>query len=89
MPKLKKNVNGKVLIVIVPDRAGLARETLKSILRQANMTREEFTFLCFSDDLLRGIRGGWKNLVQNWTLCVSESFLDTGCWIRCFRWLLL
>jgi predicted RNA binding protein YcfA (HicA-like mRNA interferase family) len=40
--KLKKKVNGKVLVVIVPDHAELARGTLKSILRQANITREDF-----------------------------------------------
>jgi predicted RNA binding protein YcfA (HicA-like mRNA interferase family) len=40
--KLKKKVNGKVFVVIVPDHAELARGTLKSILRQANITREDF-----------------------------------------------
>ena len=40
--KLKKRVNDKVLIVIVPDHEELARGTLKAILRQANMTRESF-----------------------------------------------
>ncbi len=40
--KLKKKVNGKVFVVIVPDHAELARGTLKSILRQANITREAF-----------------------------------------------
>ena len=40
--KLKKKVNGKVFVVIVPDHAELARVTLKSILRQANITREAF-----------------------------------------------
>jgi len=40
--KLKKKVDDKVFIVIVPDHAELARGTLKSMLRQANMTREEF-----------------------------------------------
>jgi len=40
--KLKKRVDGKVFVVIVPDHAELARGTLKSILRQANVTREEF-----------------------------------------------
>jgi predicted RNA binding protein YcfA (HicA-like mRNA interferase family) len=40
--KLKKKINGKVFVVIVPDHAELARGTLKSILRQANITREDF-----------------------------------------------
>jgi predicted RNA binding protein YcfA (HicA-like mRNA interferase family) len=40
--KLKKKVNDKVFVVIVPDHAELARGTLKSILRQANITREDF-----------------------------------------------
>lgn len=40
--RLKKKVNGKVFVVIVPDHSELAKGTLKSILRQANMTREEF-----------------------------------------------
>lgn len=40
--RLKKKVDDRVFVVIVPDHAELARGTLKSILRQANMTREEF-----------------------------------------------
>lgn len=40
--KLKKKVNDKVFVVIVPDHAELARGTLKCILRQANITREDF-----------------------------------------------
>jgi predicted RNA binding protein YcfA (HicA-like mRNA interferase family) len=40
--KLKKREAGKVLIVIVPDHAEVARGTLKSILRQAGITKEEF-----------------------------------------------
>ena len=40
--KLKKRVDDKVFVVIVPDHAELARGTMKSILRQANVTREEF-----------------------------------------------
>ena len=40
--KLKKKVNDKVFVVIVPNHAELARGTLKSILRQANITREDF-----------------------------------------------
>lgn len=40
--KLKKRVDDKVLLVIVPDHQELARGTLKAILRQANMTRESF-----------------------------------------------
>jgi len=37
-----KRKDGKTLIVIVPDHKELARGTLKSILRQANLSREEF-----------------------------------------------
>ena len=40
--RLKKKVNDKVFVVIVPNHAELARGTLKSILRQANITREDF-----------------------------------------------
>ncbi len=40
--RLKKKVNGRVFVVIVPDHSELAKGTLSSILRQANMTREEF-----------------------------------------------
>lgn len=40
--KLKKKVNDKIFVVIVPDHAELARGTLKSILRQANIAREDF-----------------------------------------------
>ena len=40
--KLKRKVDEKVFIIIVPDHAELARGTMKSILRQANVTREEF-----------------------------------------------
>jgi predicted RNA binding protein YcfA (HicA-like mRNA interferase family) len=40
--KLKKRVDGRGLVVIVPDHRELARGTLQSILRQANLTREEF-----------------------------------------------
>jgi len=40
--KLKKKIDDKVLVVIVPDHAELARGTLKSILNQANLTKEEF-----------------------------------------------
>ena len=40
--KLKKKEAGKSLIVIVPDHSEVARGTLKSILRQAGITREEF-----------------------------------------------
>ncbi len=39
--KLKK-VDDKVFVVIVPDHAELARGTLNSILRQANIAREDF-----------------------------------------------
>jgi len=40
--KLKKKVDDRVFVVIVPYHVELARGTLKSILRQANLTREEF-----------------------------------------------
>jgi len=40
--KLKKKNDDRVFVVIVPDHAELARGTLKSILKQANMTKEEF-----------------------------------------------
>jgi len=36
-----KRKDGKTLIVIVPDHKELARGTLRSILRQANLSREE------------------------------------------------
>lgn len=47
--KLKKKVNDSVFVVIVPDHEELARETLKSILRQVNITREEFLKLLQED----------------------------------------
>ena len=37
-----KKTNERTLIVIVPDHRELARGTLKSILRQANLSREQF-----------------------------------------------
>ena len=40
--KLKRKVDDTVFVVIVPDHAELAKGTLKSILRQANITREAF-----------------------------------------------
>lgn len=40
--KLKKKVDDKVFVVIVPNHAELARGTLKSILRQANSMKEDF-----------------------------------------------
>ena len=40
--KLKRNVDDKVFVVIVPDHPELAKGTLKSIRRQANITREAF-----------------------------------------------
>ena len=40
--KLKRKVDDKVFVVIVPDHPELAKGTLKSILRQANITREAF-----------------------------------------------
>jgi len=39
--RLKKK-DGKTLIVIVPDHKELARGTLGSIMRQADLSREEF-----------------------------------------------
>ena len=40
--RLKKRVDDRVLVVTVPEHAELAKGTLRSILRQANLTREEF-----------------------------------------------
>jgi predicted RNA binding protein YcfA (HicA-like mRNA interferase family) len=40
--KLKRYVDDKVFVVIVPDHAELAKGSLRSILRQANITREAF-----------------------------------------------
>jgi predicted RNA binding protein YcfA (HicA-like mRNA interferase family) len=40
--KLKKKVSDKVFVVIVPDHSELAKGTLKSILRQANIARKDF-----------------------------------------------
>jgi len=40
-----KRKDSKTLIVIVPDHNELARGTLKSVLRQANLSREEFLAL--------------------------------------------
>ena len=40
--RLKKRVDGRVLVVVVPDHSELAKGTLRSILRQASLTREEF-----------------------------------------------
>ncbi len=40
--KLKRKVDAKVFVVIVPEHAELARGTLRSILRQANIAREDF-----------------------------------------------
>jgi len=40
--KLKKNEAGKIFIVIIPDHSEVAKGTLKLILRQAGITREEF-----------------------------------------------
>jgi len=37
-----KRKDERTLVVIVPDHRELARGTLKSILRQANLTRKEF-----------------------------------------------
>jgi predicted RNA binding protein YcfA (HicA-like mRNA interferase family) len=40
--KLKKRVDKRVIVVVVPDHSELAKGILRSILRQANLTREEF-----------------------------------------------
>jgi hypothetical protein len=45
--KLEKRVDEKGFAVIVPDHAELASGTSRSILRQANMTREEFLKLLY------------------------------------------
>ena len=37
-----KKKNDKTLVAIVPDHKEIAKGTLKSILRQAGLTREEF-----------------------------------------------
>jgi predicted RNA binding protein YcfA (HicA-like mRNA interferase family) len=39
--KLKKKVDDRVLIVIVPDHTIVAKGTLMSIIRQANMSKEQ------------------------------------------------
>ena len=39
---LHKKENGKTLLVVVPRRNKIKRGTLISILKQANLTREEF-----------------------------------------------
>jgi predicted RNA binding protein YcfA (HicA-like mRNA interferase family) len=39
--KLKKKVGDRVLIVIVPDHTIVAKGTLMSIIRQANMSKEQ------------------------------------------------
>jgi predicted RNA binding protein YcfA (HicA-like mRNA interferase family) len=39
--KLKKPVEGGELVVILPDHRELAEGTLASVLRQANLSREE------------------------------------------------
>jgi predicted RNA binding protein YcfA (HicA-like mRNA interferase family) len=46
--RLKKK-DGRTLIVIVPDHKELARGTLSSILRQANLSREQFIALLKSE----------------------------------------
>ncbi|MFB3888354.1 MAG: type II toxin-antitoxin system HicA family toxin [Candidatus Bathyarchaeia archaeon] len=43
--RLKKKVSDRVFIVVVPLHPELKRGTLKSILRQAGLTAEEFTEL--------------------------------------------
>ena len=40
--RLKKKTPGKTYIVIVPIHAEIKKGTLRSILRQAGLTREEF-----------------------------------------------
>jgi predicted RNA binding protein YcfA (HicA-like mRNA interferase family) len=40
--KLKKRDGQRILIVIVPDHPEIAKGTLKSILRQANLSKEDF-----------------------------------------------
>jgi predicted RNA binding protein YcfA (HicA-like mRNA interferase family) len=40
--RLKKKADDKIFVITVPDHAELAKSTLSSILRQANITREEF-----------------------------------------------
>ena len=40
--RLKKKVDGKVWIVIVPMHRELAKGTLSSIIRQSGLTRDEF-----------------------------------------------
>jgi hypothetical protein len=47
--KLKKKEAGKILIVIIPDHSEVAKGTLKSILRQAGITREEFLKLLYAN----------------------------------------
>jgi len=42
--RLKKR-NGKILIVVVPDHPELAKGTLRSIIRRANLSVEEFVRL--------------------------------------------
>ena len=37
-----KKKDGKTLIVVIPDHKKLAKGTLGSILRQANLSREDF-----------------------------------------------
>lgn len=40
--KLRKNIGGKIVTVIVPDHAELAIGTLRNILRQAQVSVQEF-----------------------------------------------
>jgi len=40
--KLKKKTAEKVFVVIVPDHPEIAKGTLKSVLRQAGLSTEEF-----------------------------------------------
>jgi len=40
--RLKRRVNNKVFIVIVPDHPELAKGTLTAIIKQSGLSREEF-----------------------------------------------
>lgn len=43
--KMKKKIPDKTLVVIVPDHPEISAGTLKSIIRQAGMTDDEFVKL--------------------------------------------
>jgi len=40
--RLKRKINNKVFIVIVPDHSELAKGTLTAIMRQSGLSRNEF-----------------------------------------------